>query len=495
MWSSGKQPSKKTINNIEVYFKTNSLLSNHSSGLNSSIYSKSQGLLITTPAVNNNQAKIVPHSVPYVTKNNNQKDQFHSSSANITISSSNPHVEHNKSNAKYIHDYSASNPAEIYSTVNKAKLKNNNNIHQQQQQPQQHTNELTFNRSKTPGPETVYFPNEIQNEEEELNDYFLNSNNINNQSQAPTNYPTRSKTPTAEMMSTSYEPLSSSSSNNFKNFASSSTMVKRKSIAPNLKEEKVNHWSQPDFFLNDFNLDDVRYDDFGDQYLEMIVELYKLETGFGFKIIGGKETNSQVSIGYIVYGGAAHINNRLRPNDEITTIDNECVIGATHKRVVQLMAIAGLNGKVKLRIKRKLSQQQYDILVKQHFNVENQRLQNIQQQQFQRQQLQMLQPKPRIQPSYPFKITLFRNPGQEFGFIIVSPLDQMGVQLIGNVFENSPAFQCNLLNVGDRILALNDQDVTHMQNFEIAKLIKESGSSITLTVEPKLANNKGFFLK
>ena len=57
--------------------------------------------------------------------------------------------------------------------------------------------------------------------------------------------------------------------------------------------------------------------------------------------------------------------------------------------------------------------------------------------------------------------------------------------------ENSPAYQCNILNIGDRILALNDIDVSCMQNFEISKLIKETGNSITLTVEPRVIKSHG----
>ena len=378
------------------------------------------------------------------------------------------------------------NSVESYSNPSKQNIKNNIQIQQQHR-----INHLNSNRSKTPGPEMVYFRNEFQDEDEEELDIHISNNNFN-QNQTQLNYPIRSKTPTAEMMSNNFE----SSSNNFKNFSSSSTMVKRKPFLKSPKEEIVSHWSQPDIFLNDFTIDDVKIDQYGNYFIEINVELYKLESGFGFKIIGGKETDSQVSIGYIVYGGAAHMNNRLRPNDEIIMIDSEYVLGATHKRVIQLMAIASLNGKVKLRIKRKLSQQNYDYLVKQRVNFENQRLKNIQQQQYQRKQQQQHQQsllKQKNQPSYPFKITLFRNAGEEFGFIIVSPLGQNGVQLIGNIFENSPAYQCNILNIGDRILALNDIDVSFMQNFEISKLIKETGNSITLTVEPRVIKNHGKF--
>ena len=433
--------------------------------MNSSVHTKSQGLLTTTP-ICINQNSIIPQHITIASKNHHQ----------LQSAPFNPHL----------------NSAGIYPNANRQTFQNN--ILTQQQN---HISNLSTNRSKTPGPDMVYFRNEFskfEDEEKEL-DLHLENNNTN-QTQIQYNYPIRSKTPTAEMMSNNFEY--SSSSNNFKNFASSSTMVKRKPFLAKQKEEIVSHWNQPDIFLNDFTIDDVKFDEYGNYFIEMNIELFKLESGFGFKIVGGKETDSQVSIGYIVYGGAAHMNNRLRPNDDIVMIDSECVLGATHKRVIQLMAIAGLNGKVKLRIKRKLTQQNYETLVKQRVNFENQRIQNIQQQHYQRkhqQQQQQLLLKQKNQPSYPFKITLFRNSGEEFGFIIVSPVGQNGVQLIGNILENSPAYQCNILNIGDRILALNDIDVSFMQNFEISKLIKETGNSITLTVEPRIAKNHGNFFK
>jgi hypothetical protein len=70
---------------------------------------------------------------------------------------------------------------------------------------------------------------------------------------------------------------------------------------------------------------------------------------------GGEEEGSQVAVGYIVQGGAAHLDARLRPSDEIVMIDSECVLGATHRKVVQLMTIAGLNRHVKLMIRRKIA--------------------------------------------------------------------------------------------------------------------------------------------
>jgi C-terminal processing protease CtpA/Prc len=133
------------------------------------------------------------------------------------------------------------------------------------------------------------------------------------------------------------------------------------------------------------------------KYIDIFVELYRQESGFGFRIVGGEEEGSQVSVGYIVPNGAADLDARLKPNDEIVMIDNENVIGASHKRVVRLMTIAGLNRKVKLWIKRKVPINLAD-------------------------------------NTYPFTITLFRHGHEGFGFVIISATNRNGPS-IGMLYQ------------------------------------------------------------
>ena len=52
-------------------------------------------------------------------------------------------------------------------------------------------------------------------------------------------------------------------------------------------------------------------------------------------------------------GGAADIDGHLRPGDEITYVDGMNVMGASHRKVVQLMSEAAQNGHVTLRIRRR----------------------------------------------------------------------------------------------------------------------------------------------
>ena len=64
----------------------------------------------------------------------------------------------------------------------------------------------------------------------------------------------------------------------------------------------------------------------------------------------------QATIGAIVPGGAADLDGRLLVGDEITHINGQPVIDATHHEVIGLMSQAGTMGSVSLRIQRKMPQ-------------------------------------------------------------------------------------------------------------------------------------------
>lgn len=56
------------------------------------------------------------------------------------------------------------------------------------------------------------------------------------------------------------------------------------------------------------------------------VTLERQAMGFGFRIVGGTEEGSQVTIGHIVEGGAAYNNPRIETGDEILSIDGHNVV-------------------------------------------------------------------------------------------------------------------------------------------------------------------------
>jgi hypothetical protein len=254
------------------------------------------------------------------------------------------------------------------------------------------------NRSKTPGPDMIYFKNGGSNE------FSSTTNN---------NYINRSKTPTADIM-----------------FYPKSSPKQQHSHQEHISAGNYAAQTLPPYDIDDLialvlnNEVSLITDVDGNYYLEMVIDLHRQETGFGFRIVGGEEEGSQVSVGYIVNAGSAHIDGRLKPNDEIIMIDNECVLGATHRRVVQLMTIAGLNRRVKLMIRRKLNYQQYKILL------------NAQQQQIKTKYISnnnenalpviLSNGSNGVGVSYPYTVTLFRNNNEGFGFVIISTLHKNG---------------------------------------------------------------------
>lgn len=60
----------------------------------------------------------------------------------------------------------------------------------------------------------------------------------------------------------------------------------------------------------------------------------------------------------------------------------------------------------------------------------------------------------------------------------------------GTIIPNSPADQCGQLHINDRIIAVNNIDLTHMLHTDVVNLIKESGRTITLKIAPSAYQGK-----
>ncbi|XP_032682313.1 membrane-associated guanylate kinase, WW and PDZ domain-containing protein 1-like isoform X1 [Odontomachus brunneus] len=194
------------------------------------------------------------------------------------------------------------------------------------------------------------------------------------------------------------------------------------------------------------------------EWIETLVTLVRQDTGFGFRIVGGTEEGSQqVSVGHIVPGGAADLDNRLNTGDLIMSVDGESVMNSSHHHVVQLMIAAAQNGRVTLGIRRRINTQEH--------------LQENLQSSYGRQ----------MNMQYPYDVTVTRMENEGFGFVIISSVNKAG-STIGRIIEGSPAERCGRLNVGDHILAVNHIDITNVCHKDIVNLIKDSGYSVTLTI-------------
>ena len=65
---------------------------------------------------------------------------------------------------------------------------------------------------------------------------------------------------------------------------------------------------------------------FQDEFNLLEVTLERQALGFGFRIVGGTEEGSQVTVGHIVPGGAADDDHRVATGDEIISIDGVNVV-------------------------------------------------------------------------------------------------------------------------------------------------------------------------
>lgn len=173
------------------------------------------------------------------------------------------------------------------------------------------------------------------------------------------------------------------------------------------------------------------------EYHQVELDRESTDSNWGIRLIGGSEVDRAISIGSIVFGGAASKNGKLKSGDEIISINGINVVGATHQHVVEL--ISACTNQAHLVIRRKKFAEACDVV-------------------------------------------LTRNLDEGFGFVIIS---SGNCALIGRIIEGSPADNCKQLHVRDRIIAVNGRYITpNMQHPEIVNMIKECGSTLKLRIIP-----------
>ncbi|XP_062853005.1 membrane-associated guanylate kinase, WW and PDZ domain-containing protein 2a isoform X2 [Trichomycterus rosablanca] len=233
------------------------------------------------------------------------------------------------------------------------------------------------------------------------------------------------------------------------------------------------------------------------EYQEVEVTLHREKSGFGFRILGGEEAGQPILIGAIVENSPADKDGRLRPGDELTSVEGIAVAGKPHRYVIDLMHTAARTGHVKLTVRRRATPagelcpqngRSPCSLSTQHssprsdFNSGN-----------------FANSAPSATPSQPPEaaagqasdIIIQRKESEGFGFVIISSLSKPETTAsaavphkIGRIIEGSPAERSGKLKVGDRILAVNNQSIVSMAHGDIVKLIKDAGLSVTLRVLP-----------
>jgi len=56
------------------------------------------------------------------------------------------------------------------------------------------------------------------------------------------------------------------------------------------------------------------------------------------------------------------------------------------------------------------------------------------------------------------------------------------IYIIGRIIEGSPAFRDGQIHLGDHVLAVNNTNITNLSHGDIVNMIKDSGSTVTLTI-------------
>uniref|UniRef100_A0AAQ4RIX7 Membrane-associated guanylate kinase, WW and PDZ domain-containing protein 1 n=1 Tax=Gasterosteus aculeatus aculeatus TaxID=481459 RepID=A0AAQ4RIX7_GASAC len=259
-------------------------------------------------------------------------------------------------------------------------------------------------------------------------------------------------------------------------------------------------------------------------FQEQDIFLWRKDTGFGFRILGGNEPGEPIYIGHIVKYGAADEDGRLRSGDELICVDGTPVVGKSHQLVVQLMQQAAKQGHVNLTVRRKTnyavkaegdvppspasshhSSNQAPSLTEEMGKRTPQGSQNS---------LNTVSSgsgstsgigsggggggaggsgnavPPNVAsnaPSalQPYDVEIRRGESEGFGFVIVSSVSRPETgTTFGRIIEGSPADRCGKLKVGDRILAVNGCSITNKSHSDIVNLIKEAGNTVTLRIIP-----------
>lgn len=93
-----------------------------------------------------------------------------------------------------------------------------------------------------------------------------------------------------------------------------------------------------------------------------------------------------------------------------------------------------------------------------------------------------------------YDVVINRQEHEGFGFVIISSSNQQTGSTIGKIIPASPADN-NQLKVGDRIIRVNDIDISNLSHGDVVKIIKDSGLTVQLTVSNQIPNpDPSFFI-
>uniref|UniRef100_A0AAQ4S7L9 Membrane associated guanylate kinase, WW and PDZ domain containing 2b n=1 Tax=Gasterosteus aculeatus aculeatus TaxID=481459 RepID=A0AAQ4S7L9_GASAC len=240
------------------------------------------------------------------------------------------------------------------------------------------------------------------------------------------------------------------------------------------------------------------------EYEEVEVHLLREKTGFGFRILGGDEAVQAIVIGAIIENTPAERDGRLRPGDELISVDKNVVAGKPHKYVIDLMHAAARNGQVSLTVRRRVQMpgELCPVNGRSPGSVSTQHSSPRSDAASASGPPAVVVPTATSPPErsalQTSDVVIHRKDNEGFGFVIISSLNRPEnasvitvPHKIGRIIEGSPADRCGKLKVGDRILAVNGQSIISMPHADIVKLIKDAGLTVTLHIIPEEGSHSG----
>ncbi|XP_038628725.1 membrane-associated guanylate kinase, WW and PDZ domain-containing protein 1 isoform X4 [Tachyglossus aculeatus] len=225
-------------------------------------------------------------------------------------------------------------------------------------------------------------------------------------------------------------------------------------------------------------------------YQEQDIFLWRKETGFGFRILGGNEPGEPIYIGHIVPLGAADADGRLRSGDELICVDGTPVVGKSHQLVVQLMQQAAKQGHVNLTVRRKVvyaessnatlltNAEKIATITTTH--TPQQAPQEARNNTKPKQESQFEFKAPQAAQDQDFYTVELERGAKGFGFSLRGGREYNMDLYVLRLAEDGPAERCGKMSIGDEILEINGETTKNMKHARAIELIKNGGRRVRL---------------